>query len=63
MLKVKVVNLPVFYDGKRYLKDDELTIKADHQNEELFKVLEEVKEDEVEEVKVETEKKTNSKKK
>lgn len=42
MLKVKVIDLPVFYDGKRYLKDEELVIEVDHFNESLFELLEEV---------------------
>ncbi|HFE9851440.1 TPA: conjugal transfer protein [Enterococcus faecalis] len=41
MLKVKVVDLPVFYDGKRYLNDEELVIKKEHFNEDLFELLEE----------------------
>lgn len=42
MLKVKVIDLPVFYDGKRYLNDEELVIKKEHFNDDLFEVLEEI---------------------
>ena len=42
MLKVKVIDLPVFYDGKRYLNDEELVIKKEHFKEDLFEVLEEI---------------------
>lgn len=42
MLKVKVIDLPVFYDGKRYSREEELIIKEEHLNEDLFEVLEEI---------------------
>ncbi len=42
MLRVKVIGLPVFYDGKRYLNGEELIINKDHFNVDLFELLEEV---------------------
>ncbi|OTO77277.1 MULTISPECIES: hypothetical protein [Enterococcus] len=35
-MKVKVINLPVFYDGNRYEKDDELTIDKKYFVSDLF---------------------------
>jgi len=35
-MKVKVINLPVFYDGNRYEKDEELSIDKKHFVPELF---------------------------
>jgi hypothetical protein len=35
-MKVKVKDIPVFIDGKRYVKDDTLTIKEEHFNDSLF---------------------------
>ena len=42
MLKVKVIDLPVFHNGKRYEKDSILDIDNAHLNDTLFEVLEEV---------------------
>lgn len=42
MLKVKVIGIPVFYDGERHEKDSELIIKAEHRNDSIFEVLEEL---------------------
>lgn len=42
MLKVKVKSIPVFYAGKRYESNEELTIEDNHMNEVLFEKIEEV---------------------
>ncbi|OSP86482.1 conjugal transfer protein [Lactococcus lactis] len=42
MFKVKVIDLPVFHNGKRYLKDDTLEIDKGHENPSIFEVLEEI---------------------
>lgn len=42
MLKVKVIGIPVFYDGERHENDSELIIKAEHRNDSIFEVLEEL---------------------
>lgn len=42
MLLVKVINLPVFYDGKRYEVGEELTIKKANDNSSVFETVEEL---------------------
>ncbi|MBO0413222.1 conjugal transfer protein [Enterococcus hulanensis] len=42
MLKVRVKGFPVFYSGKRYEQDQELTIEEAHANDELFELVEEL---------------------
>lgn len=42
MLKVRVIGIPVFYDGERHEKDSELVIKLEHQNDSIFEIIEEV---------------------
>lgn len=42
MLKVKVKSIPVFYAGKRYESNEELTIEDNHMNEGLFEKIEEI---------------------
>lgn len=42
MFKVKVIDLPVFHNSKRYLKDDTLEIDKVHENPSIFEVLEEI---------------------
>lgn len=56
-LKVKVKNLPVFYNSKRHLKGNELVIEEDHHNEQLFEKLEVVEDDPFKGVKATTLKK------
>ncbi|MCH4169409.1 MAG: conjugal transfer protein [Streptococcaceae bacterium] len=45
MLKVKVIGIPVFHNGKRYVKNDELEIEDTQANESLFEVLEKIEDD------------------
>ncbi|SEU02335.1 hypothetical protein SAMN04487821_1532 [Enterococcus malodoratus] len=54
MLKVKVLDIPVFYAGKRYKTGSELTIKEEHQNSQLFELLETVEDNPFKGVKSET---------
>lgn len=42
MIKVKVKSIPVFYAGKRYESNEELTIEDSHMNESLFEKIEEI---------------------
>lgn len=42
MIKVKVKSIPVFYAGKRYESNEELTIEDSHMNEGLFEKIEEI---------------------
>lgn len=42
MLKVKVKGFPVFYSGKRYEQNQELTIEDMHENNDLFEILEKI---------------------
>ncbi|HFP6579386.1 TPA: conjugal transfer protein [Enterococcus faecalis] len=40
MFKVKVKDMPVFYEDNRYLPDDELEIKESEDNTSLFEIIE-----------------------
>ena len=42
MFKVKVKDIPVFYAGKRYGSGEELTIEANHMNDDLFDKIKEI---------------------
>lgn len=54
MLKVKVLDIPVFYAGKRYKPGSELTIEEQHQNSQLFETLETLEDNPFKGVKSET---------
>ena len=45
MLKVSVKGIPVFYAGKRHLKEEKLTIEDDHFHEDLFELIETIEDD------------------
>jgi len=45
MLKVSVKGIPVFYAGKRHVKEEKLTIEDGHFHEDLFELIEKIQED------------------
>lgn len=53
MLKVRVKEIPVFYNGKRYLKGEEVAIENNHLDPSLFEQIEEIEKAEVPEEKAE----------